>query len=310
MSCIGNQVDPDSEQVITFRGEVEMNGYGSGINGEDLTVQAAKITSSGDLIPIPIVSNTVDSEGNYEIGFDEREALIEAVIVSYNDQRFIGYNSANVKNGNLYYLEPISLKSTVITNIYRDILKEASSNTVRKSDIINVLRLVDSESLIQEETLTQSIAGGIIQYANARTVYSGSSGSNVGNFDLLLALELMDQAQLNLQRELVVSNNDADISSAYRVFYDRILEALKSTDGDRVNVARITNIQRILLFNSLREIPNAEFKEKVNHSTAYFAALALVDSIEETLEQSRISDTVQNQITQKGNQLLDLVYMP
>lgn len=309
-TCTKNQVDPGPVQVITIRGEVELNAFGQGIKGEDLTLQAAKITSAGELISVPDVSASVDSEGNYEINFDEREALMEAVIVSHDGQRFVGYLSANVENGTLYYLEPIGSKSTLNTNIYRGILKETGSNSVRKSDITNVLRLVDSEMIIHEEALTQSLAVGILQYLNARTAYSGSSGSNVGNFDLLLAHELMDQAQLSLQRDLVLSNSDVDIASAYRFFYDRILESVKNIYDNRVNAARMTNIQRNLLAKSLKEILNAELTDQVNQSTAYFASLALIDSIEETLKQSRISDTVQDQISQSGDQLLDLLYKP
>ena len=309
-SCTENQIDPGSDQVITILGEVELNVFGPGVNNDDLTVQSAKLTSAGDIIPLSDVTANVDSEGLYEINFDEREALIEAVVVSHDDQQYVGYIPANVENGNIYYLEPIGTKSTVNTHIFRETLKASNSNTVRKSDITNILRLVDSESLIDQGTLRQSLANGILNYANARTAYSESSGSNVGDFDLLLAHELMDQAQMRLQQDLVVSTSDTDIASAYRVFYDRILDSIKNEDTDRVNVARIANIQRTLLANSFHNISKAEVKDQVNQSTAYFVALALVDSIEETLEQSRISDLVQNQISQSGNQLLELLYNP
>jgi hypothetical protein len=62
------------------------------------------------------------------------------------------------------------------------------------------------------------------------------------------------------------------------------------------------------VINSFHNISNAELKDQVNQSTAYFAVLVLVDSIEETLEQSRISGTVQAQISQSGIELLDLLY--
>lgn len=292
--CTTDQNSVADAEYITVQGRVLSEDFSSEDAIGEIAIYAAKIDSQGEFVSVSEIESTKSGSQSFELLVDERKALYLAILAENNGEVLSSFIQDGTENGSTYHVEPIGLKSTLATNLFREAVKSERNEIIRKADITNITRWVEPAPVLDDPEKFGALLDGLTEYSRARAIFADPVSGN-SDMDLILTHILMGRSQLRLQMKLNLYDEKELIDEALTDFYDDKLNAFLEGKKRLTDVTSLAHLQREMLSKKVGASCDL-LESEIDQSTGYFAGLTLSESILQRLEQSRFSESTKQDI--------------